>query len=483
MSHTDTPAIKKAFLERMQRLLADEYPAFLESLSGERAFGLRANPLKAPPEALPELLPFPLARVPWAAEGFYYQADDRPGQHPYHDAGLYYIQEPSAMAAAAALDPRPGERVLDLCAAPGGKSTHIAGRMLGRGLLIANEIIPSRAKILAQNLERLGVSSAVVLNEDSERLAGRLPGFFDRILVDAPCSGEGMFRKDPLACNEWSVENVAACARRQQLILHNAAEMLRPGGRLVYSTCTFSPEENEGTVTAFLAAHPEFSLTDTGLSAFFEPRRADFLPAGTIPPDGLDKALRIWPHKVAGEGHFIAAFEKAAGWQTASPKTAQPSADKTALASFDAFCTDFAAARYPDDALTGNPLEGGIPIQFGAELYRLPAECFALDGLRVVQPGLHLGTLKKNRFEPAHALSHALPAAAFRQCLDLSADSPAAAAFLRGEVIEGAGLSGWVPVAVNGFVLGWGKAGGGLVKNHYPKGLRRAQAGAARFLR
>lgn len=472
MSHTDTPAIKKAFLERMQRLLADEYPAFLESLTAERAFGLRANPLKVTPKALPELLPFPLTEVPWAAEGFYYQAADRPGQHPFHDAGLYYIQEPSAMAAAAALDPKPGERVLDLCAAPGGKSTHIAGRLKGKGLLIANEIIPNRAKILAQNLERLGASNAVVLNEDSERLAGRLPGFFDRILVDAPCSGEGMFRKDPLACDEWSVENVAACARRQQLILHNAAEMLRPGGRLVYSTCTFSPDENEGVVTAFLAAHPEFSLADTGLSAFFEPGRADFLPAGTIPPAGLDKTLRIWPHKTAGEGHFIAAFEKTGGEQPFPLKTAQPSAEKAVLEAFDAFCINSFADDYPDSAPVKNPLEDGIPIQFGAEFYRLPPECFALDGLRAVQPGLHLGTLKKGRIEPAHALSRALPAEAFRQCLNLPADSPAVRAFLHGEVIEGNGLSGWIPVSVNGFILGWGKAGGGVVKNHYPKGLR-----------
>ncbi len=462
----------EAFLARMQRLLADEYPAFLESLSAERVFGLRANPLKAAPEALPGLLPFSLSKVPWAAEGFYYQADSRPGQHPYHDAGVYYIQEPSAMAAAAALDPKPGERVLDLCAAPGGKSTHIAGRMLGRGLLVANEIVQGRAKILAQNLERLGVSNAVVLNEDSEKLSNRLTGFFDRILVDAPCSGEGMFRKDPLACSEWSAENVAACARRQRMILDNAAAMLRPGGRLVYSTCTFSPNENEEVVVAFLAAHPEFSLADTGLSAFFEPGRTDFLPAGIMPPAGLDKTLRVWPHKTAGEGHFIAVFEKAGDGKAALPKAAQPSADKAALEAFGAFCADTFADNYPDDALMGNPLQDGIPVQFGADLYRLPPESFALEGIRVTRPGLHLGTLKKGRLEPAHALSHALPLNAFRQCLNLPADSAAVRAFLRGEVIDGDGLSGWAPVAADGFVLGWGKANGGQVKNHYPKGLR-----------
>lgn len=281
-----------------------------------------------------------------------------------------------------------------------------------------------------------------------------------------------MFRKDPLACSEWSVENVAACARRQQMILDHAAAMLRPGGRLVYSTCTFSPNENEEVVVAFLAAHPEFSLADTGLSAFFEPGRTDFLPAGIMPPAGLDKTLRVWPHKTAGEGHFIAAFEKTGDGKAALLKAAQSSADKAALEAFGAFCADSFADNYPDDALMGNPLQDGIPVQFGADLYRLPPESFALEGIRVTRPGLHLGTLKKGRLEPAHALSHALPLNAFRQCLNLPAGSAAVRAFLHGEVIDGDGLSGWAPVAADGFVLGWGKANGGQVKNHYPKGLR-----------
>ena len=452
--------LPEAFLSRMQSLLGDEYPDFLRSLEGERAFGLRVNPLKLSPEELLLRAPFPLEPVPWAEEGFYYREEDRPGRHPWHGAGLYYIQEPSAMSAAAALDPRPGERVLDLCAAPGGKTTHLAGRMQGQGLLVANEIVPGRAKILAQNLERLGVRACVVLNEDSERLAQRLPEFFDRILVDAPCSGEGMFRKDPEACSQWSPENVRMCAERQLMILRNAAAMLKPGGRLVYSTCTFSPEENEGTVAALLAAEPSLSLVDTGLSRFFSPGRPDWVPGS---PAELDKTIRIWPHRVRGEGHFAAAFQKDGSGGNFRQSHPAPCRDKGALEAF---------RQFRDGALRLDPLEGQIPLLFGSELYTAPVELFPLEGLRVLRPGLHLGTVRKNRFEPSHALCLALPPDGFLQRADFPADSREIAAFLRGETLPGPGLSGWLTVQADGFPLGLGKASGGVIKNHYPKGLR-----------
>lgn len=453
--------LPQAFLQRMQKLLQEEYADFLQSYSQARTQGLRVNPLKLSPKTFEAMAPFSLQPVPWAAEGFYYSEQQRPGRHPFHEAGLYYIQEPSAMSAAVALDPQPGERILDLCAAPGGKTTHLAGRMAGEGLLVANEIQPSRAKALSQNLERLGVANALVLNEDSGRLAERFPGFFDRILVDAPCSGEGMFRKDPDACGEWSEEGVRACAQRQLIILKNAVRMLRPGGRLVYSTCTFSPEENEGTVAALLSEEPALALADSGLLDFFSPGRGDWIPN---PPPGIQKTVRIWPHRVLGEGHFVAAFERADDGGFAPPPAQKPLKDSAAMAAFEDFCSSF---------LNENPLKGGIPLLFGAELYRLPAGCFSLDGLRVVRPGLHLGTLKKNRFEPSHALSHSLPTGAFSQRLSLSAQGEETAAYLRGETLKAEGLSGWTAVEIDGFVLGWGKASGGVLKNHYPKGLRR----------
>ena len=254
-------ALPAAFEQRMQRLLGEEYPAFRDALARPQARGLRVSPLKIAPEQFAAQAPFTLTPVPWAPEGFFYPDTQRPGRHPYYEAGVYYIQEPSAMAVGALADAKPGERVLDLCAAPGGKTTHLAGRMHGEGLLVANEIHAGRAAILAQSIERMGVQNCIVCNETPERLAQRFPEFFDCIVVDAPCSGEGMFRKDDNpAQSEWTPELPSFCAARQAEILDRAADMLAGGGRLIYSTCTFAPEEDEGTLSRFLERHPEFSV-------------------------------------------------------------------------------------------------------------------------------------------------------------------------------------------------------------------------------
>lgn len=283
--------LPEAFLQRMEAQLGSEYPAFLESLERPRAVALRFNPMKGERP----VLPFVGAPVPWEPEGFYYAPETRPGLHVYHEAGVYYLQEASAMAPVALLDPKPGERVCDLCAAPGGKTTQIAGRMLGQGFLVCNEINPKRAKILSRNIERMGVANALVTNEHPETLASRFPGFFDRVLVDAPCSGEGMFRKEEAAVTDWSQETVQMCARRQREILDSAARLVRPGGRLVYSTCTFAPEEDEETVAAFLEAHPEFAP---------EPVEAPwFVP-------GENASYRMWPHKLLGRGILRRCFGK-----------------------------------------------------------------------------------------------------------------------------------------------------------------------------
>ena len=286
--------LPEAFLKRMENQLGAEYPEFLKSLERPRAVALRFNPLKGETPRLP----FVGEQVPWEPMGYYYDPASRPGLHPYHEAGVYYLQEASAMSAVALLDSKPGEKICDLCAAPGGKSTQIAGRMLGQGLLLCNEYSPARAKILARNIERMGVANAIVTNEKTERLAAKLPGFFDRVLVDAPCSGEGMFRKEEAAVTDWSQQTVEMCAARQAEILDNAARLLKPGGRLVYSTCTFAPEENEQTVAAFLDRHPEFA-----------PERVD---APWFTP-GEQGTYRMWPHKLLGEGHFGAVLRKLDG--------------------------------------------------------------------------------------------------------------------------------------------------------------------------
>ena len=287
----------------MKKLLVAEFDAFAASYDRPRNVGLRRNPQKGAQLALPE---FGLTPVPWCADGFYYDAAARPGLSPLHEAGCYYLQEPSAMAPAELLDVQPGMHVLDLCAAPGGKSTQLAAKLAGCGLLVCNEIHPKRAQILAQNIERMGIANALVLNEHPKNLSPRFDGYFDRVLVDAPCSGEGMFRKEEAAVADWSEETVAMCAARQIEILRTAASLLRPGGRLVYSTCTFAPQENEGTISAFLQEHPDFSVIPIG-SPYFSPGRPDWI---ADPAAGLEGTARLWPHHLRGEGHFAAVLQK-----------------------------------------------------------------------------------------------------------------------------------------------------------------------------
>lgn len=451
--------LPKDFTERMERLLGGEYEAFLKSYDREQAQALRVNTLKLTAEEFQKISPVTLRQVPWVRDGFYYGSQERPGKHPYHEAGLYYIQEPSAMAVGELAAAVPGERVLDLCAAPGGKTTHLAAAMQGKGLLVSNEIHPARAKILAQNVERMGIANAVVTNERPDRLADRFPGFFDRIVVDAPCSGEGMFRKEDQACEQWSVENVKMCAERQAEILDAAAQMIRPGGTLVYSTCTFAPEENEGSIGAFLLQHPEFRVTKReAFVEFFAPGHPEWADA---PAETAD-TFRLWPHKLEGEGHYAAVLVKSGetGEEKAEPK--MPSVDRAVLKLYEQFVKE---------NLTCVP--EGIPVLFGEQLYLLPCP-LNLKGLKVLRAGLHVGTVRKNRLEPAHALALALRADEVKRCSEIGAQEGGAEAYLRGEALMLDGENGWNLVLLNGYPLGWGKRSGQILKNHYPKGLRKA---------
>ena len=428
--------LPEAFLQRMEAQLGSEYPAFLESLERPRAVALRFNPMKGERP----VLPFVGAPVPWEPEGFYYDPETRPGLHVYHEAGVYYLQEASAMAPVALLDPKPGERVCDLCAAPGGKTTQIAGRMLGRGFLVCNEINPKRAKILSRNIERMGVANALVTNEHPETLASRFPGFFDRVLVDAPCSGEGMFRKEEAAVTDWSQETVQMCARRQREILDSAARLVRPGGRLVYSTCTFAPEEDEETVAAFLEAHPEFTP---------EPVEAPwFVP-------GENASYRMWPHKLLGEGHFAAVLRKAQGESGEVPACSGGKCPKA----WESFAKELDIT-----------LPEGKAVSFGQSLYWAPMELPELNRLKVLRPGLELGIERKGRFEPAHALALWLKTCAVAE--SFPPESPEMKAYLHGDVVP-SGKKGWCLVQAGGYAIGWGKGDGSVLKNHYPKGLRR----------
>ena len=428
--------LPELFLKRMEAQLGPEYPEYLTSLERPRAVALRFNPQKGEAPALP----FATSPVPWEPLGYYYDPDARPGLHPYHDAGVYYLQEASAMAPAVLLDPQPGEKILDLCAAPGGKTTQIAGKMAGQGLLVCNEIHPKRARILSQNVERMGISNALVLNETPATLAQRFHGFFDRILVDAPCSGEGMFRKEAAAVADWSPELVDMCARRQGEILDAAAGMLRPGGRLVYSTCTFAPQEDEEAVASFLARHPDYA-----------PEKVD---APWFTP-GENGSFRLWPHKLLGEGHFAAVLRRMDG----NGEGGNPASGVPVPGGWVSFARE-----------QGIKLPAGKAVRFGDTLFWAPEETPDLGRLRVLRPGLELGTIKKDRLEPAHAL--ALWLRPREGDCKLSPDRAELAAYLRGETIPGTGR-GYQLVCAGEYSLGWAKGDGQILKNHYPKGLRR----------
>ncbi len=461
--------LPQEFVGRMKEMLGEEYEAFENSYEQGKYQSLRINPLKAGKNEFLEKQPFTLDIVPWCENGYYYSTDDTPGKHPYHEAGVYYIQEPSAMAPVEYLDVKPGERVLDLCAAPGGKSTQIATKMQGKGMLMCNEIHPARAKILSENIERLGITNAVVLNETPAYLSDMFEGYFDKILVDAPCSGEGMFRKNEEACTEWSLENVRICSERQDEILDCAASMLKPGGRIVYSTCTFAPMENEGSIYRFLKRHAEFAteivpMYDGMTAGKLEWYLKEDACTETEVEEQVARTIRLWPHRLRGEGHYLAVLTKK-GQLSDFPGYCKNPPEKGIS---DKECDDFYA--FCKESLVSVPQ--GTKIKFGDQLYLVPENMPSLKGLKVLRPGLHLGTLKKNRFEPSHALALALSNETVRHSVNYASDSYEIKAYLNGQTLNYEGEKGWYLITVDGYSIGWAKLAGTVLKNHYPKGLR-----------
>ena len=439
------------FIENMRALLGDELGDFLHALDGEYSAALRINPLRAASAEAAQN--FIAERVPWAANGYYIREGTRPGAGLTHFAGAFYIQEASAMLPAAILDAQPGEKVLDLCAAPGGKSSQIAAALMGEGLLISNEPDTKRARMLAGNIERLGIKNAMVVNEYPPKLAEKWPSFFDAILVDAPCSGEGMFRREPESRTQWNPSSPEGCAKRQAGILDSAAEMLAPGGRLVYSTCTYNSAENEQTVAAFLERHPEFTAKE-------------FTIEGMPPSQG--GMAKVLPHRVNGDGQFAALLLKSADVPvrpaSKSKSASRPKGRKAdpAADAYSTFCNMF-----------GDVAIGDIkPVVWGENLVAVPSIAPDTDGIRVISPGLELAKIVGKRLEPAHQLAMA--------CIDLphtELSTEEALAFARGEAVPCDGSS-WLVATWHGMPLGWGKASGGMLKNHLPKGLRRSMEGA-----
>lgn len=453
------------FEKKMKAFLGDEWDDFLYSYDNNRFQALRFNTLKVQSheEIMRILMVLEISsdkRVSWANEAYYFDENVRPGKHPYHEMGLYYIQEPSAMSAAALLAPKLGMRVLDLCAAPGGKSTQLATYLGDSGLLVSNEINTQRSRILSQNIERMGIKNAIVTNEDSFVLASHFPGFFNAIQVDAPCSGEGMFRKLPEAIEQWSMENVAICAARQKEILDNAAVMLKPGGTIVYSTCTFSKEENEDVIEYFLERHPDFTL---------------------------EEMERFWPHKVDGEGHFVAKLVRRgcvdtdlkADRKTKKNKNSKNRKNETkpALTKENMkLLSEFLDETISEDMAAW--IKNSRLVMFGEQLYRLPDMEVDIKGLKVQRAGLHIGEFKKQRFEPSHSLALALKLSEAKNVVKLTWDDPQTTGFFNGQSVmlsdeqTAECKKGWALVCVDGYPAGWGKVNGAQVKNHYPKGLR-----------
>lgn len=454
------------FINRMKDMLGAEYEVFEKSYELPKYQSLRLNPLKTEKERFLKEATFSLKEVPWCENGFYYEAADTPGKHPYHEAGVYYIQEPSAMAPVEYLEVKPGERILDLCAAPGGKSTQIATALRGQGMLICNEIHPARAKILSENIERLGIQNAVVLNETPAKLAAMFDSYFDKILVDAPCSGEGMFRKNEDACGEWSLSNVELCGTRQDEILDCAASMLKPGGKLVYSTCTFAPIENEGSIYRFLERHPEFDTEEAALYEGMTNGKLEWYTDDSSREEQIARTIRLWPHRLKGEGHYLAVLKKE-GSLSADFKGYCKNPPEMGISEKD--CVEY--TTFVNENL--KVVLQGKKIKFGEQLYLIPEDMPSLKGLKVLRPGLHLGTLKKNRFEPSHALALALNSEKVLHSVNLTSDSYDIKAYLNGQTLNTEGEKGWYLVQVDGYSIGWAKLAGMVLKNHYPKGLRK----------
>ncbi|MDQ7029457.1 MAG: RsmB/NOP family class I SAM-dependent RNA methyltransferase [Ardenticatenia bacterium] len=455
------PPLPPAFVQRMEKLLGREAAEFLESVQRPPPTGVRANTLQVSADQLARLLPFQLEPVPWCPDGFTVPEAERvrPGRHPYHAAGLYYVQEPSAMAAPPLFAPKPGHVVLDLCAAPGGKATYVAALLGESGLLIANEVVRRRTRALVENVERWGTRAVLITSARVEQLAHTWPGGLDAVLVDAPCSGEGMFSKSLRARQEWRPEVVSGCALRQGHLLAHAARLVRPGGRLLYATCTFAPEENEAVVARFLRAHPDCELLSPLPRPGFSPGRPEWIAPELARGLPLERCVRLWPHRGPAAGHFLALFRREG---EASPLPL--SAGRARLPSH----VQAPVRAFWEETLTLPWPERGWLVR-GHHVYLVPPLPPAWETLHAPRVGLHVGTVRSRHFVPAHALAMALRPEDVRHAFHLTVTDPRTRKYLRGEPLLAEGSDGWTLICVDGFSLGWAKHVRGILKNHYPR--------------
>lgn len=455
--------LPKEFEEKMKTLLGSEYEEYTACYDEPRHYGLRVNTAKISVEDFLKIAPWPLEPVPWIENGFYYDGDHiQPSKHPYYFAGLYYLQEPSAMTPASRLPVEPGDRVLDVCAAPGGKATELGAKLQGTGVLAANDLSSSRAKGLLKNLELFGIGNVLVLSEEPGKLVSYFEGYFDKILIDAPCSGEGMFRKDKKMVKAWEEHGPSFFSKIQKSIITQAAQMLRPGGMLLYSTCTFSPEENEQTIEYLLQEYPEFQICEMeGYEGF-----VNGMPQVTESRnEELKKTVRIFPHRMKGEGHFLALLQKgeahpalSSGTDTGKPKKLPEE------------FTSFLSHVHREFLPSRMELRGD-------KVYYMPADLPSIRGIRFLRTGLLLGELKKNRFEPSQAFAMNLKMEEYDQILNLPVSDERVIKYLKGDTLDVEDLvslkeKGWYLVCVDGYPLGFGKLINQMLKNKYLPGWR-----------
>ena len=462
--------LPEEFENRMKEMLGEEYDDFLSSYEENKRVGIRVNNLKISPDSFLNVFPFELKKVNWCNTGFMAFDDEKYGRSPLHDAGAFYMQEPSAMAVVSALESVKdikGLKVLDLCAAPGGKSTRLAALMQGEGLLVSNEINKDRANILSSNIERMGVRNCIVINETPDRIADAFEGFFDVIVVDAPCSGEGMFRKDETAVKEWSPDNVKMCAKRQEDILNEAVKALKDDGILVYSTCTFAPEEDEAQIADFLNKNPEFDTVEVPVFKEFEKGRPEWVKEFDVSDksDSLKRCARLFPHKIDGEGHFICILKR--GGEESEEENSKKKKkrnekrpDRKSYEIFDTFCKE--------NIIDFNIDKENIVV-IRESLWAVP-EFYEDKNLHTLRAGLWLGDIKKERFEPSHSFAMALTPKEAKRFVNLSEED--SVKYRHGEELRLDVETGWTLICFEGVSLGWGKSVNGVIKNHYPKGLR-----------
>jgi len=447
------------FKKKFQNLMVrSEYDEFISALSGERITGIRINRLKVNLSEWSSMSPFRIEPVPWADGGYYFDEQERPGIHPYYHAGLYYIQEPIAMFPSGLLEAGSDDRVLDLCAAPGGKTVGLAMDMRNKGFILSNDVNPKRIKALIKNIELLGICNAVVTNESPERLASVYEGFFNKIMLDMPCSGEGMFRKDPEACKSWNRYKTEEMQGMQRKIFDSAYRMLAPGGMIVYSTCTFSPEENEQNVSWILKKYPDLYLKDINKTGGIEPGRPDWSDGNTE----LLKTARLWPHKIKGEGHFAALFAKQ-GIYKGNDLTDCPHKEPP-VKSFLEFCEGML-----------HTIPSGVYVMRGAELHMPPCGYVDHPDIKTVKTGLYLGCETHGKFEPSQSFAMALEWSSIKRKESFSVNDGDLIRYLKGETLPRFGEKGYIALGVESYPVGWGKIEENCLKNLYPKGWRRTR--------